>query len=67
MDAELSNRISSAAFIYSKLQKIWKDKKLDTLVKVSFYRACVLSRLLYMAETWTLRTEQYKRIELFHM
>ena len=35
--------------------------------KIQVYRACVVSTLLYGSESWTLRTQQERRINAFHM
>lgn len=67
MDREVANRISSAAHSFKKLDSIWKDRTLTTAVKMRFYRACILSVLLYLAETWVLTSEQLRRLNTFHM
>jgi len=36
-------------------------------IKIRTYKALVLSTLLYAAETWTLRAEDARVLESFHM
>jgi hypothetical protein len=68
LDAELNKRIGKASTTLSRLsQRVWNNSKLTLNTKISVYRACVLSTLLYASETWTLYASQEKRLSAFHM
>ena len=68
LDVELNRRIGKASTTLSRLsQRVWNNKMLTINTKVSVYRACVLSTLLYASETWTLYASQEKRLSAFHM
>ena len=49
------------------LSKIWRDKCLSLTIKIRTYKALILSTLLYAAETWTVRAEDARILESFHM
>ena len=53
-DHDIKVRIGKAWGAYNKLKPIWRSKQLSTKTKVSVYRACVLSVLLYGCESWGL-------------
>ena len=46
----------------NKLNKIWKSD-ISTKTKISFFRACVESILLYGSETWTMKAELKQRLD----
>ena len=51
---ELGKRIGKAATNMAKLSaRVWENKKLTTQTKVAVYRACIVSTLLYVSESWT--------------
>ena len=51
---ELGKRIGKAATNMAKLfARVWENKKLTTQTKVAVYRACIVSTLLYVSESWT--------------
>ena len=66
LDAEISNRIQSAAGAFNKLQKIgfWKST-ISLRLKTRIFKTCVLSRLLYGCETWALTQNLLHRLETF--
>ena len=67
LDDEISARIGKAATTFGKLNKrAWNNKMLTINMKIKIYEACVLSTLLYGAETWTIYAHQEKRLEVFH-
>ena len=68
LDEELNSRIGKAATAFSKLGKrAWDNKRLTIKTKVMIYQACVLTALLYGSDTWTLYSNQEKRLNSFHM
>ena len=48
LNKEIDRRIGRACGTFSQLKKrVWENKKLTVKTKISVYRACVLSTLLY--------------------
>ena len=68
LDAEISNRIRSAADAFGKLCKIgfWSDP-LTIRLKSRIYMTNVHSRLLYGSETWAVTQAHVHRLEVFQM
>ena len=66
MDEEIGRRIGCAASVFAGLQKaVWSRRELLLRTKLHIYQACVLSILLYGAETWNLTESQSKRLAVF--
>ena len=67
LDREVEERIAKASRAFDALHKVaWKRPEISLTTKVALYRACVLSSLLYGAETWTLLAAHTRRLEAFH-
>ena len=64
---DVKRRIALASSVMASLKKIWRDRRLSLPIKIRTYKALVLSTLLYAAETWTLRVEDSRILESFHM
>ena len=64
---DIKRRIALASSVMASLSKIWWDKCLSLTIKIRTYKALILSTLLYTAETWTVRTEDARILESFHM
>lgn len=68
LDAEIFARIQKASVAFGKLEKrVWSDRGLAISTKVRVYRACVVTTLLYAAETWTIHQRHIKVLEHFHL
>ena len=68
LDSEINKRIGKASAAMAKLsKKVWENKKLTTRTKMMVYQACVLSTLLYGAESWTTYAVQEQRLNVFHL
>ena len=65
--SDVKRRIALASSVMASLKKIWRDRRLSLPIKIRTYKALVLSTLLYAAETWTLRAEDNRILESFHM
>ena len=65
MDKEISARISKARSAYAGLKHLWCRKDVSLGVKGRVYNASVRSVLLYGCETWALRSEDTRRLEIF--
>lgn len=64
---DIKRRIALASCMMASLSKIWRDRRLSLTIKIRTYKALVLSTLLYAAETWTVRAEDARISESFHM
>ena len=67
LDNEIYARIQKASIAFGKLEKrVWSDCGITISTKLDVYRSCVLSTLLYAAETWTTHIRHIKLLERFH-
>ncbi len=64
---EYIRRIGLAASAMKRLYCIWNHSNLSIATKLRIYSTCVLSILLYGAETWTLTQADWKRLNSFHL
>ena len=68
LDTELNMRIGKASAAMARLIKRVRENTMLTIkTKTQVYQACVLSTLLYGSESWTLYTQQERRLNTFHM
>nr|XP_049699970.1 uncharacterized protein LOC126055306 [Helicoverpa armigera] len=68
LDAEINSRIGKASTMFGKLSaRVWHNKYLTVKTKIIIYQTCILSILLYGAETWTSYAKQERRLNNFHM
>ena len=68
LDTELDRRIGKATSTMARLtSRVWTNSKLTTATKMSVYRACVVSTLMYGSEAWTTYAKHEKRLDVFHM
>ena len=68
LNEEITRRIGKAAMNFGLLRKrAWENNKLSTKVKLRIYETCLLSSLLYCAETWTTYARLGKRLNSFHL
>ena len=68
LNKEIDRRIGRACGTFSQLKKrVWENRKLTVKTKISVYRACVLSTLLYGSEAWAAYAVQEKRLNTFHL
>jgi hypothetical protein len=67
LDKEISTRIGKASTVFGRLTKrVWKNRHLSIRTKVRIYEACVLSVLLYGAESWAMYRPQESKLSAFH-
>ena len=67
-DMAVKERLEKARKAFWSLNSsVWNVRQLSISTKISVYRACVLSVLLYGAEVWTHTYPVRKKLEKFHM
>ena len=64
---EVMHRIALAASAMNQLGRVRRQRNLSLVTKLRLYESCVLSVLLYCAETWTLHKTDVNRLQAFHM
>ena len=62
---EISARISRALVAFRNLGHLWRQKGISLKLKGRVYKTTVRAVLLYGCETWTLRAEDLKRLQVF--
>ena len=68
LDTEIYSRISKGAVAFGKLEKrVWADRGITINTKINIYKTCVLTVILYAAETWTTYRRHIKLLEHFHL
>ena len=67
MDAEVNHRIQCAWMNWRKSSGILCDKRISAKVKGKFYKSVVRPAMLYGAETWPIKKEQERRMEVAEM
>jgi len=63
---EVGVRVGQALASFRSLAGVWANKHLHLKHKVDVYRACVVSKFLYGAETWNCTKSQVARLEAAH-
>ena len=67
-DLEVTARIAKATASFGRLTKrLWANRNIRLDTKISVYKACVLTSLLFGCEAWTLTKKQIMRLEKFHL
>ena len=65
---QVMRRIALAASAMNELGRLWRQRNLRLVTKLEYvYESCVLSVLMYCAETWTLLKADVNRLQAFHM
>ena len=62
---DIERRIGMARGVLEAPTQIWSSKELSKATKLKVYKTLVLSVLLYNSETWTLKEEHTRRLEVF--
>ena len=64
---DINRRVNNGYFKFSELRKsVWNQPCISLKTKVKIYKAVVLSAVLYGAETWTCRKEDYNKLNVFN-
>ena len=58
-------RISKARIAFANLRHLWRQKGISLSLKGRVYKTTVRAVLLYGSETWPLRVEDQRRLEVF--
>lgn len=68
LDSEIRHRISRAADVFGKLDKVlWRDKTVKQYIKCLVYKQAVIPTLLYGSETWNTTQAHINKLEVFQM
>ncbi|VDL95119.1 unnamed protein product [Schistocephalus solidus] len=68
IDDEVVQRISKASQSFGRLQaSVWSRHGIHLNTKLKIYKAVVLTTLLYGAETWTVYSNQARKLNHFHL
>jgi len=62
---EINARITKARLAFSNLRHLWRQKGVSLELKARVYNTTVRPVLLYGCETWLLRAEDLRRLEVF--
>ena len=63
---DINRRISTAAYKFNQLEKLWRQSGISLKTKVQICRTTVLATLLYGAESWTCTQNEYARLNVFN-
>ena len=66
-DTEIKKRIAIAKNAFSKMDKLFKDRKLSMKIKTRLLRCYILPILIYGSEGWTISATMNKRLEASEM
>ena len=67
IDGEIDNRLAKVNSAFGRLYKrVWNNKHLRIIMKISVYRAVVLTTLLYFSKSWVTYWNHLKLLERFH-
>ena len=68
MGLEVNRRMALAASVFARLiDRVWENGKLTIETKMSVYKACVLSVLLFGSEAWTVYARQEEKLNCFQL
>ena len=68
LETELNRRIGKASGAMVRLSKrVWGNDKLRADTKITVYRACVVSTLLYGSEAWATYAKEERKLSSFHL
>ena len=63
---DITNRIKKASQMMGALKFYWHCPEVSLESKVHIYKACIITILLWGAETWAFTPTHGKRLEVFH-
>ncbi|VDL92110.1 unnamed protein product [Schistocephalus solidus] len=68
IDDEVAQRISKASQAFGRLQaSVWNHHGIHLSIKLKMYKAVVVMTLLYGAATWTIYSNQVRKLNHFHL
>lgn len=67
LDAEITNRVQSGWRNWKKMSGVLCDRKISVKVKGGVYRTVVRPAMMYGAETWPVKKEQEKKLDVAEM
>ncbi|CAH8518135.1 unnamed protein product [Dicrocoelium dendriticum] len=66
IETDVSSRVAKAKAAYLNLRHLWRQKGISLRLKDRVYKERVRAVLLYGSETWPLRSEDLRRLQVFH-
>uniref|UniRef100_A0A8D8RG21 Reverse transcriptase domain-containing protein n=1 Tax=Cacopsylla melanoneura TaxID=428564 RepID=A0A8D8RG21_9HEMI len=67
LDSEIEHRVNAGWMNWKKLSGVLCDRRITTRAKGKMYKSVVRPALLYGAETWAVKKEQERRMEVTEM
>jgi hypothetical protein len=64
-DADIKMRIKKASQAMGRMKNVWEDKYVDKETKYLFFLAIPINLLLWGCETWALKAESVKNLDVF--
>ena len=64
-EADIKSRIGKGAAVFSKLENVWKSRRISTKTKLRLFQAIVISTTLYAADTWKSTTKSDHQLNVF--
>ena len=66
--SDIKRRIALASQAFGRLRaSIWSERRISKAMKVRIYKALILPIATYASETWTLKSEDIDKLEVFEM
>ena len=67
-ESDVTTRIAKASAMFGRIDnKFWRRLDISLDLKMRIFNACILPVLLYGCESWALKEEDARRLEVFHM
>lgn len=64
---EINHRVNEAEKVIGAVRAVWKGRKISKEAKVGMFESIVVPTMLYGSETWALKAEERRRIEVVEL
>ena len=65
-EKDIQARLGKARVAFQKLRNLWKSSNISKNTKIKIFNSCVLSVLLYGAESWRIIEKDLNKLSTFH-